>query len=307
MRHLCSLLDLDRDELAFLVRRGIELKADRFQPGHSTLLAGRVLGLVFEKPSMRTRVSFEAAVGHCGGSAVFMTQRELGLGERESVKDFARVASQYLDVLAARTFSHERILELAEHSSCPVINALSDREHPCQILADLCAIQQEFGTLSGKRIVFVGDGNNVALSLAHAAVLSDIEFVLSAPEGFSFRGDVLEECRRANPKARIEFESDPRRAVAGAHVVYTDVWASMGQENEAEQRRQHFLSYQVNGDLMRRARPDARFMHCLPAHRGEEVTDEVIDSPQSLIVEQAGYRLHAQKALILSLLGIDRP
>lgn len=307
MRHLCSLLDLSRQELAYLVRRGIELKADRHQPGHASLLAGRILGLVFEKPSMRTRVSFEAAIGHCGGSAVFMTQRELGLGERESVKDFARVASQYLDVLAARTFSHERILELARYSSCPVINALSDREHPCQILADLCTIQQEFGTLAGKRIVFVGDGNNVALSLAHAAVLSDIEFVLSAPKGFSFKEELLEECLKANPKAKITLEPNPKKGVAGAHVIYTDVWASMGQEAEAEQRREHFRGYQVNAELMSLARPDARFMHCLPAHRGDEVTDEVMDSPQSLIVEQAGYRLHAQKALILWLLGVDKP
>ncbi|MBY0587305.1 ornithine carbamoyltransferase [bacterium] len=306
MRHLCSLLDLNRDELAHLVRRGIELKADRGRPGHSALLAGRILGLVFEKPSMRTRVSFEAAIGHCGGSAVFMTQRELGLGERESVKDFARVASQYLDVLAARTFSHERILELAMYSSCPVINALSDREHPCQILADLCTIAQEFGTLAGKRIVFVGDGNNVALSLAHAAVLSDIEFVLSAPEGFGFRDEVLKECFDVNPQAKIILEPNPQKAVTGAHVVYTDVWASMGQESEADERRKYFLAYQVDARLMKQARSDARFMHCLPAHRGDEVTDEVIDSPASLIVEQAGYRLHAQKALILWLLGIDK-
>ena len=251
---------------------------------------------------MRTRVSFDAAVAHCGGSCIFLTAREVGLGERESVKDFARVVSQYIDVLAVRTFGHDLVLDLARYATCPVINALSDREHPCQALADICTIRERLGSLSGKRLVFVGDGNNVALSLAHAAVLSDFEFVLQPTDGYGFSKDLINECFRINPKARISEIVDPSRAVQDADVVYTDVWASMGQESEALTRRESFLPYQVNEALMAKAKPGALFMHCLPAHRGDEVTDGVIDSPQSVIIDQAGYRLHAQKGLILWLL-----
>lgn len=302
MRHFCSLLDLQPFELTLLLDRAETLKHERFLPEHFTLLAGRVLGLLFEKPSMRTRVSFEAAVAHCGGACVFMTSREMGIGERESVKDFARVSSQYLDVLAARTFSHDLILELAEYASCPVINALSDREHPCQILADLCTIREEFGSLENRRVVFVGDGNNVARSLAHAAALADFEFILSAPKGYGFDRGLYTECQAVNPNARISENPVPTEAVRGADVIYTDVWASMGQESEAAERREVFLPYQVNSALMALANPAVRFMHCLPAHRGDEVTDDVIDSPASVVVPQAGNRLHAQKALILWLL-----
>lgn len=302
MRHLRSLLDLDRDELREVVDHAIRLKGERRQASHHSLLSGRVLGLYFEKPSMRTWVSFESAMAQCGGAAVFMTGKEVGLGQREPVKDFARVASQYLDILAVRVFSHELILELAEHASCPVINALSDREHPCQTLADLCTIQEQLGSYDGKRVVFVGDGNNVAISLAHAAVLTDMEFVLSAPKGFGFSEELLAECRRANPNARIEVINDPKKAVRGADVVYTDVWASMGQEAEADERRQHFQPFQVNAELMAQAKPTAIFMHCLPAHRGDECTSDVIDSDRSVIIQQAGNRLHAQKSLILWLL-----
>ena len=305
MRHFCSLLELNRDEFAYLLDYSARLKQERELPAHRSLLSGRVLGLMFEKPSMRTRVSFDAAIAHCGGSCIFLTAREVGLGERESVKDFARVVSQYIDVLAVRTFGHDLVLDLAKYATCPVINALSDREHPCQALADVCTIREKLGTLSGKRLVFVGDGNNVALSLAHTAVLSDIEFVLSAPPGYQFSKEVIDECFRINPKAKISEISDPAKAVKGADVIYTDVWASMGQESEAASRRESFLPYQVNEALMAKAKPGALFMHCLPAHRGDEVTDGVIDSPQSVIIDQAGYRLHAQKGLILWLLGMS--
>lgn len=304
MRHFCSLLDLNRDEFAYLLDYSAELKRDREEPSQRSLLVGRVLGLMFEKPSMRTRVSFDAAIAHCGGSCIFLTAKEVGLGERESAKDFARVVSQYIDVMAVRTFGHELVLELAKYATCPVINALSDREHPCQALADVCTIKEHLGTIQGKRVVFVGDGNNVALSLAHAAALSDFEFVLSAPKGYGFKKEVIEECFKVNPKAKISEIMDPTKATKGADVIYTDVWASMGQESEAAARREVFLPYQVNETLMAKAKPGALFMHCLPAHRGDEVTDGVIDSEQSVIIDQAGYRLHAQKGLILWLLGM---
>jgi ornithine carbamoyltransferase len=293
---------LTRDELTFLLDEAVRLRRHRSQAEHVRLLAGCILGLMFEKPSMRTRVSFDAAVSQCGGSCVFMTGREVGLGERETVKDFARVASQYLDVMAARTFAHQTILDLAKYSSCPVINALSDREHPCQALADLCTIRERRGDLKGKRLVFVGDGNNVARSLAHAAALAGMSFVLAAPPGYQFDSTFLAECKDLNTQAQIAIEADPLKACTDADVLYTDVWASMGQEDEAAARRQVFISYQVNAKLMARAKSDALFMHCLPAHRGDEVTDDVIDSSQSVVVEQAGNRLHVQKALILWLL-----
>lgn len=306
MRHFCSLLDVRPDELNHLIELALRLKREKSLESHRSLLAGRVLGLMFEKPSLRTRVSLEAAVAHCGGSSVFLTNREVGVGQREAVQDFARVMSQYVDVFAARTFSHEMIVAIAKYAQVPVINALSDAEHPCQALADLCTIREFCGAVAGKRIVFVGDGNNVARSLAHAAVLAEIDFVLCAPPGYAFDPEFVASCMAKNPKARIAHEPDPAKAVQGAHVVYTDVWASMGQEAESDARRRVFLPYQVNGALMARAQPDARFMHCLPAHRGDEVTDEVIDSPQSVVIEQAANRLHAQKALMLWLLGQDK-
>lgn len=305
MRHFCSLLDLSRKELDSLIELSLKLKKERSNPRLRSLLAGHVLGLMFEKPSLRTRVSLEAAIAHFGGSSVFLTNREVGVGQREAVPDFARVMSQYVDIFAARTFSHDLIVEIARYSACPIINALSDAEHPCQVLADLCTIQEYCGSLAGRRVVFVGDGNNVARSLAHAAVLADIEFVLCSPPGYAFELTFLDACRHKNPKVRIQEESNPAIAVKNADVVYTDVWASMGQENEQAERRRVFLPYQVNATLMALAKPDAKFMHCLPAHRGDEVTDDVIDSPQSVVVEQAGNRLHAQKALILWLLGSE--
>ena len=303
MRHFCSLTDISVDECRHLIDDAIRLKSDRPNKDHQSLLAGRVLGLLFEKPSMRTRVSFEAAVAQCGGGSIFLSGKQVGIGQREAVQDFARVISQYVDILAARTFSHDLVLDLARHATCPVINALSDREHPCQALADVCTMREMIGPLEGQRLVFVGDGNNVARSLAHAAALTGIQFVLSAPAGYEFRDETLQECRAICPKASIEMIADPRKAVAGADVVYTDVWASMGQESESHQRQRDFLHYQVNARLMAHAKPNARFMHCLPAHRGDEVTDEVMDSPNSVIVEQAGYRLHAQKALLIWLLA----
>jgi ornithine carbamoyltransferase len=294
------MFDLSAGETNHLIDLALQLKQDRLHGKDQRFLSGRVLGLVFEKPSLRTRVSFEAAMAHLGGSCVFLTGKEVGLGERESVADFARVMSGYVDALAVRTFSQERVEELAQYSRRPVINALSDLEHPCQALGDLSTIKERFGRLEGVRLVFVGDANNVSRSLATAAAYCGMEFVLSAPEGYQFAPAFLEQL--ASVGGKITAESDPRAAVENADVVYTDVWASMGQEGEAGVRRAAFQPYQVNEDLMARAKPIARFLHCLPARRGEEVTAGVIDGPASLVMEQAEFRLHAQKALLLWLL-----
>ena len=262
-----------------------------------SLLLGQTLGLVFEKPSLRTRVSFEAAMARLGGSSIFLRGKDVGLGVRESVADFARVISQYVDVLAIRTFSQSIVEELARHASIPVINALSDSSHPCQAMADMVTIREKCGPLARKRLVFVGDGNNVARSLALAAALLGLEFVLNAPAGYEFPADFSDRFAAGFPNVPLHVEPDPRKAVRGAHVVYTDVWASMGQEHEADQRREAFAPYQVNEALMSRARADAIFLHCLPAHRGEEVTSAVLDGPHSQVIAQAANRMHFQMAL----------
>ena len=268
-----------------------------------SLLQGRTLGLVFEKPSLRTRVSFESAMARLGGNSIFLRGKDVGLGVRESVSDFARVISQYVDVLAVRTFSQSVVEELARHAMVPVVNALSDSSHPCQAMADMVTIFEHRGSLSGRKLVFVGDGNNVACSLAIAAALMGVEFVLSSPAGYEFPAAFSTRFAAQFPDVPLVLESDPRKAVKGADVVYTDVWASMGQENEADQRREVFKPYQVNEALMARARPDAIFLHCLPAHRGEEVTSAVLDGPQSQTIPQAANRMHFQMALLLWLLG----
>lgn len=302
MRHFRTVFDLNCDEIHHLVEMALRVKHERTLGRSQNSMAGRVLGLLFEKPSLRTRVSFESAIAHLGGSSIFLTREEVGLGKRETVADFARVISQYVDLLAVRTFAHSNVEELAKHASCPVINALSDTDHPCQALADLCTIREIFGKLEGIRIVFVGDGNNVARSLASAALMCNMQFVLSAPDGYGFDSEFIDQCHKWSNGGQVEQESDPARALAGADVVYTDVWASMGQEAEQKKRERDFKPYQVTAALMAKAKPEARFLHCLPAHRGEEVVSEVIDGPQSVVVQQAANRLHAQKALILWLL-----
>jgi ornithine carbamoyltransferase len=238
-----------------------------------------------------------------GGNSIFLRGKDVGLGVRESVSDFARVISQYVDVLAVRTFSHSIVEELARHAAVPVINALSDSSHPCQAMADMVTILEQRGTLAGQKLVFVGDGNNVARSLALAAALLGLEFVLTGPSGFSFPEAFSAQYATQFPGVPLVIEPDPKKAVKGAGVVYTDVWASMGQEHEADQRREVFKPYQVNEALLGRARPDAMFLHCLPAHRGEEVTSGVLDGPQSRAIPQAANRMHFQMALLLWLTG----
>ena len=303
IRHFIDLFDVTRDEAGTLLDLAARLKKDNDDHAkRPLLLAGRMLGLVFDKPSLRTRVSFEAAITQLGGNALFLPGKDVGMGSRETVADFARVISQYVDALAVRTFSQTTIEELARHATIPIINALSDSAHPCQALADLLTLREQFGHLEGLRLVFVGDGNNVARSLAQASALFGVEFVLACPPGYDYPADFAAKFATTYPGVALRIEHDPARAVQGADAVYTDVWASMGQEAEAESRREVFAPYRVDSPLMALARPSAIFLHCLPAHRGEEVTDAVLDGPQSRVIPEAANRLHLQKALLAWLL-----
>ena len=303
VRHFIDLFDITATEAADLLERAASLKNDDRQHGQRPqLLAGRTLGLVFDKPSLRTRVSFEAAITQLGGNAIFLNGKDVGLGVRESVADFARVISQYVDALAVRTFSQTTIEELARHATIPIINALSDASHPCQALADLLTVREALGELAGLKFVFVGDGNNVARSLAQASAMLGVNFVLACPVGYEYPEAFAARFAEAYPGVPLSIEHDPSVAVTGADAVYTDVWASMGQEDEVDSRKAIFAPYQVNSALMALAKPEAIFLHCLPARRGEEVTDEVLDGPSSLIVPQAANRLHFQKALLAWLL-----
>lgn len=299
IRHLIDLFDLSADDARDLLDHAIELKRRDAQGDRPPYLSGRTLGLIFEKPSLRTRVSFEAAIAQLGGSSIFMHGKDVGIGVRESIADFARVISQYVDALAVRTFAHATVEELARHATIPIVNALSDAAHPCQALADVLTIQETLGRLEGVKLVFVGDGNNVARSLALASALLGLEFVLASPVGYEFPADFRARFETTFPSHSLVVEHDPHRALVGADVIYTDVWASMGQEHEAELRCAAFAPFQVNDALLRSARPDSIFLHCLPARRGEEVTSEVLDGPHSVVIPQAANRLHLQKALLI--------
>ena len=302
MRHFLDLLDLTGDELAHLLERTAKLKAAHAAGNRTPLLQGRVIGLVFEKPSLRTRVSFQTAIAQLGGASVFMSGHEVGLGSRESVPDFARVMSQYVDAVVLRTFSHGTVELFAAHASCPVINGLSDYYHPCQALADLFTLQEIFGDLTGRTLAFVGDGNNVARSLAICCGKLGLRFILAAPDGYGFDESFLQLYQQRLPQAELTRNGKPEHAVRLADAIYTDVWTSMGQEAERERRLSSFAAYQVNEALLSLAPPHARVMHCLPAHRGEEITSEVLDGERSVVIQQAGNRLHAQKALLQWLL-----
>jgi len=302
VRHFVDLFDLSADDARELLRRASQLKREFSDGLRTPYLPGRTLGLVFEKPSLRTRVSFEAAITQLGGNAVFLRDDDVGMGRRESIADFARVISQYVDALAVRTFAHATVEELARFATVPIVNALSDTSHPCQAMADMLTISEAFGRLEGLNLVFVGDGNNVARSLALASGLLGVQFVLAAPPGYEFPEDFRAAFRKKFGKLPLVVDHDPANALIGADVVYTDVWASMGQEHEAEARRLAFEPFQVNETLMSLARPGAVFLHCLPAHRGEEVTAGVLDGPKSLVIPQAANRLHFQKALLLWLM-----
>jgi ornithine carbamoyltransferase len=298
MRHFLSLHDVGTAELEALLAEAARLKADLKRGQRPPLLAGRVLGMIFEKPSLRTRASFEAAMAQMGGSTVFLSPSDGAMGQREPVADFARTLSSYADVVALRTFRHETVEEFAAHSRVPVINGLSDRYHPCQALGDLLTIQETFGGFKGRTLVFVGDGNNVARSMAVGCGLFGLRFVLAAPEGYGFDEGFLEEFHRVAPRGELLVNGTPDHAVGQADVIYTDVWTSMGQEGEREERRRKFAGFQVNAGLLAKAPPHARVMHCLPAVRGEEVSADVLEGRQSIVFQQAENRLHAQKALL---------
>jgi ornithine carbamoyltransferase len=304
--HLINISDLSDADLAELFRVAAELKA-AWQRGQAVdSLRGKTLGLIFEKPSLRTRVSFEVGMNQLGGQAIYLTQAEIGLGKRESVHDVARVLSGFVDGIMARTYAHNTIEALAAHSRTPVINGLSDFSHPCQALADMFTALEHFDDVRGRKWVFVGDGNNVARSLAVLCGRLGVKFVLSAPRNYELTDDFLAEARRAAPALDYQLVSEPLAAVVGADVVYTDTFTSMGQEDEKAQRNRVFAPYQVNARLLAAAGPQAVVFHCLPAYRGVEITDEVIDGPQSLVFQEAENRMHLQKAILHLLLTKPR-
>jgi ornithine carbamoyltransferase len=296
---LISLHDLVPAEIDYLLKTALRVKAHPAR--YRSALEGKALALLFEKPSLRTRVTFEIGMGQLGGRPLYLGPQEVGLGKREAVKDVARNLSRWVDGIMARVFSHQSVTELAEHASVPVINGLSDFEHPCQALGDYLTLFEHKGELAGLTLAWVGDGNNVAHSLIYGAARLGVRMRLATPPGYEPDRSVVAEAQREGGK--IHLTSEPTEAVAGADAVYTDVWTSMGKESEAETRQRIFRPYQVNSQLMRLAGPEALFMHCLPAHRGQEVTDEVMDSPRSIVYDQAENRLHIQKAILLALLS----
>lgn len=302
MRHLLSLFELDAAKIQQIFESSRELKTQWRQGERKPLLARRVAALLFSKPSLRTRVSFEAGMAHLGGQSLYLGQ-DVGWQSREAAGDFGRVLSQYVDVIVCRTHEHALVEELASVAECPVINGLTSQYHPCQALADLFTLWELRGELKGAKLVFVGDGNNVARSLAIGCTKLGLQFTLASPPQYTFRPEFLEQLRGNAPQAQVEQVSDPRAAVEGAAAIYTDVWCSMGHEKEEKHRRQAFAPFQVNERLLGSAPDDAVFLHCLPARRGEEVTDGVIDGPQSRVILQAANRMHVQKGVLVDLLG----
>lgn len=302
MQNFLNLLDVSADEVKDLLTESTALKAALQRGKRKRPLKGRVIGLLFEKPSLRTRVSFEAGIAQLGGTSIYIGGNDIGLGVRESVPDVARTMSQYVDAVVLRTFSHTTVETFAQYSACPVINGLSDYYHPCQALADLLTMYEVFGDLDGKTLAFVGDGNNVARSLAICCGKLGVRFILAAPDGYGFDEPFVKTYHQHVPQGELVQNGDPAHAVEKADVIYTDVWTSMGQEAEREQRLRQFAPYQVNAALLKQAPAHARVMHCLPAHRGEEVTGDVIDGDRSVVFQQAGNRMHAQKALLQWLL-----
>jgi ornithine carbamoyltransferase len=300
-RDLLSINDLNPDELDLLIRMALSMKRD----GSPAVLAGKTIAMLFEKPSLRTRVSFEVGMKQLGGSAIYLSQAEVGLGQREPVEDVARVLSRYVSAIVARTYAQQTLQDLANAADTPVINALSDDEHPCQALADLLTVREKKGRLEGVRIAFIGDGNNVAASLATACGLAGAQFVIASPRGYDLPDVIVSNAREWAKRTggAVETLTNPEDAVKGADVVYTDVWTSLGQESTRRQRLEAFQGYQVDQDLMALAQPDAIFMHDLPAHRGEEIVDAVIEGPQSVVFDQAENRLHAQKALLAAVMA----
>jgi ornithine carbamoyltransferase len=305
-KDLVSVGDLSADDIAQLLDLALELKAQDRQ--HGRPLAGQTLALIFQKPSLRTRVSFEVAMRQLGGDATYLSKGEIGLGERESVSDAARVLSRLVDGIVARTYDHRQVVELAQCATIPVINGLSDAEHPCQILADLLTMRERRGPLAGLKLAWVGDGSNVVNSLLLAAPRVGLHLFIATPPGYEPDGHLLAGAAELAAAAGLDLEvvNDPLAAVAGADFVYTDAWYSMGQEAERETRLPIFRPFRVDAGLMAAAAPGALALHCLPAHRGEEMSDEVLDGPSCVALDQAENRMHAQKAVLLRLLGSRR-
>jgi len=300
MKQFLSVADLTTEELWQVLHLACDLKKERQQGGNKPILKGKVLAMIFQKPSLRTRVSFETAMIHLGGHALYLSPNEIQLGKRESVADAARVLSGYVDGIMARVFAHKDVEELATCSSVPVINGLSDYSHPCQAMGDLLTIYEQRGSLKGLKLVFVGDGNNVANSLLLAGGRVGMDVTVVSPRGYEPHPGVVRLAHEfaAAHGSQIAISNDPAEAVREADVIYTDVWASMGQEAEAQERKGRFAGFQVNEELVARAGSDVMVMHCLPAHRGEEITDAVADGPHSFLFPQAENRLHGQKAIL---------
>jgi ornithine carbamoyltransferase len=300
-RDLLSIGDLNPDELEYLIQTALSMKRDGSRP----VLEGKTIAMLFEKPSLRTRVSFEVGMKQLGGTAIYLSQAEVGLGQREPVEDVARVLSRYVSGIVARTYAQQALVDLAGAADIPVVNALSDDEHPCQALADLLTVRERKGRIAGIRIAFIGDGNNVSASLSLAAGLAGAQFVIASPEGYSLPAGIVETARKwaRRTGGTVEAVVEPEEAVKDADVVYTDVWTSMGQESSWRERLEAFQGYQVDEALMALAKPEAIFMHDLPAHRGEEIAQAVLEGPQSVVFDQAENRLHAQKALLAALMA----
>jgi ornithine carbamoyltransferase len=304
-KDLLSIKDLTPTETGSLFSLAADLKEQQRKGIAHPLLAGKSLAMIFQKPSLRTRVTFEVGMAQLGGRAIHLVPADIQLGEREAVKDVAKNLERWVDGIMARTFSHQTVEELARHAAIPVINGLSDLTHPCQVLADLFTLREKCGKLRGLKVAYIGDGNNVCHSWVHGAGKTGIELTVACPKGYEPNPDILASARRGAEThgGGIVLLHDPKQAAQGADVLYTDVWTSMGQEAESAKRRRDFRRFQVNAALVRLAKPDVLVMHCLPAHRGEEITDEVLDGPHSVVYDEAENRLHVQKAILVTLLG----
>ncbi len=309
MKHFLAIADLTPTEFNQILTTAKKLKAEWRKGGNKPILRNKTLGMVFQKPSLRTRVSFDVAMLHLGGQALYLSPNEIGLGQRESIADVSRVLSRYVDGIMARVFAHAHVVELAQYSSVPVINGLSDQEHPCQAMTDVFTIVEHLGKLKGLKVAFMGDGNNVARSLMFACALGGATFVCASPKGYSPDGVSVAKARKFAKElgGNVELTDDPKVAAHDADVIYTDVWASMGQEGEAAERARVFPPFQINTALVALAKPKAIVMHCLPAHRGAEITDEVMDGSHSVVFDQAENRMHAQKAIVAILMGKEKP
>ncbi len=307
MKDFLSISDYTADEIKDMLDLAMDLKKQYLKKGsNKKIFKGKVLGMIFQKPSLRTRVSFDMAMRHGGGDALYLSPNEIGLGKRESIADIARVLSGYVQILMARVFDHEHVVELAKWADVPVINGLSDYNHPCQGMADALTIIEKFGNANGLNVSYVGDGNNVTTSLMHVSAQLGWNFIAATPEGYDTDPTAIEIAKDIAKKtgSTLTFLRDPHEAVKGAHVIYTDTWTSMGQEEETAKRELVFPPYQVNAQLVSEADKDAIVMHCLPAHRNHEITDEVADGSHSVIFQQAHNRLHAQKAVLARLLQV---